>query len=276
MIANIHLRAPLTHGDPGLSGMGNMSLIRRAKIGNLPGLPEVPQVSGNALRGKLRRMLMRDTLDFCGLTRALFEEGGKAREWDRLYGALVNGGALKGKETRLKPEEARELREAIPPLSILGAAIWTTMLSGRLSVGPAWPVCAETVQAGLCEGDALAQAWDLVEEASLVRHIDHDQMDASPEGADMTPMPYTFETLSAGVTLQSHIGELARLNDIEWGCVAHGLDLIDHLGGKGASGYGRVVIEHDGDAQPWLQWREANKERLTAALVGLAERLAKA
>jgi hypothetical protein len=51
--------APLAHGSFGESA-GNATLIRRMAIVSLPGMPRVPVVSGNALRGTLRRLIMRE------------------------------------------------------------------------------------------------------------------------------------------------------------------------------------------------------------------------
>ena len=67
--ATIHLRAPLAHGSFSDHGAGNATLLRREPVVSLPGAPRVPCVSGNALRGVLRREIMRGLFDVASVSR---------------------------------------------------------------------------------------------------------------------------------------------------------------------------------------------------------------
>lgn len=247
---SIRLMAPLSHGTFDASDIGNASAIRREPIVGLDGCPRVPVVSGNALRGRIRRVVMRDLLG-----------RGKARErltgarWDRLYAALANGGHLDRSEPSISPERIRALRESLPALSVLGSALYSWMLPGRCSVGLCWPVCAETISAGLTvapDGLPVLAAEDLVTEISHTRHIDRDEHDPAVSG--VTPMPVTVEALCTGAVLQSDVLFEPAATSVEQSVIAYGLDRLASLGGKAGAGLGRVEVTHDGDASPYEGW----------------------
>lgn len=239
---------PVTHGAFGESA-GNATLCRRMPIVSLPGMPLVPCVSGNALRGTMRRLVMRELLARAGASRATL--GGSI--WDRLYAALCNGGHLDGSETRVDPDAIRKLREDLPPLSVFGAALYSWMMPGHMSVGILWPVCRETVQAGLVDGVSDVAAEDLVVEVSHCRHVEREHQD--PEVSGVTPMPTTVEALAPGCVLESRIDFADHASDIERAVVAHAASKLSAIGGKHGSGFGAVALACEaGDPAPYRKW----------------------
>lgn len=275
MQVTIECKAPLFHGAFGESA-GNASLLRRMAVVSAPGHPRVPVVSGNALRGILRRIVMRDLLARCELDRASVEPG----KWDRLYAAIANGGHLERAEKRVDPDAIRALRDALPPLSVFGAALYSWLLAGHMSVGFLWLVCRESVEGGLIEDDGREDcrrgAEEMVEEVSLVRHVDRE--DQSPELSGVTPMPTTVEAIAAGSRLRSSIRFAAHASEVERSAVAYGLARLEQgsIGGKGGAGFGRVTVRVDGDADvaPYSAWlSEIGHAR--EALLALAEELAR-
>jgi len=194
---------------------------------------------------------MRELLDRAGLSR--MDPALDAKQWDKLYGALANGGHLTGSEGRATPDDRRALREAIPALSLLGAALYSYMLPGRISVGWCYPACVETVNAGLCAPvEPLHDADDLLTEIGLVRHIDRDWQD--PQLSGVTPMPTTVEALIPGTVLTSIVVPLTHCTPVELSALAHGLDLLQMVGGKTGVGFGRVIVGHTLDAEPYRAW----------------------
>lgn len=270
---HVSIRAldPLAHGAFSERDTGNVTPFRRERLITHAEMVEVPCVSGNALRGLLRRRVMRDLFERAGISRALWIEQGRGRAWDRLYGALVNGGHAEEADASIKPDEIRALRRALPPLSVLGAALYKGMLPGRARFSFLWPVCVETVQAGMTtapEGITLHLADDLVgdEGTSFSRHVDRSEQDPAVSG--VTPMPTTVETLPVGTILQSVIRFERGTLDLERSAIAYGLGMIEDIGGKGAGGCGRVALTHDGDAGPYREWLEAQSPAALAEVLG--------
>lgn len=258
--------APIHHGAFGVD-LGNAVTFRRMPLAQFPDHAGIPAVSGNALRGALRRIVMRDVFKLCELSRETVVD----RAWDRLYGALANGGYLDGSETTVDPTAHRALRDAVPALSVLGAALYQYMLPGRVSVGWLWPVCTESVAAGLCtaEGATLA-AEELLTEVALVRHVDREQQD--PKVSGVTPMPVTVEALKPGTRLQSRIAAQAALTETEESVLGWGLDQLRAIGAKSASGFGWVEVRHTLPVEAYGAWRDdaAAVDRATVTLRELA------
>jgi hypothetical protein len=269
--------APLHHGAFGQDG-GNIALFRRLPIAVDGAVVNLPCVSGNALRARLRRLVMRDLFQRVGLSR--HSEDLTPVKWDKLYAAVANGGTLKGKEVEVSPADRLALRAAVPPLSTFGAAIYAWMLHGLVSAGWVLPVCQESVKAGLVElGDgvdpsALLAAEELIAEVSQTRHVDADDQD--PSITDVGPMPVTVEAIMPGVEFQSEWLQLQAMTPIEWGAIAYGLSLLTGLGGKAASGFGRLDITHtipEDALTAYLEWlSDADAmAQARAALVGLTQ-----
>ena len=262
--------SPLCHGGFDGADTGNAVVIRREPVVSLPGMPRIPCLSGNSIRGQVRRHIMRALFRAAGL--GVGELPG--RQWDLLYGALANGGHLTGTEKSPSPDGVRALRAELPPLSVLGAALYRYMIPGRARFGWAWPICRETVEGGLCTtGDGpLLPSGDIVTEVGVVRHIDRDQQD--PEQTGVTPMPVTVEAIATGVELQQTIHLSREATAVEVGALAWGLSELEHLGGKSAGGLGAVRVIHDGDAAPYAAWLDdVGPDTLRARLVALAETL---
>ncbi|WP_257890406.1 hypothetical protein [Rhodococcus sp. USK10] len=98
----------------------------------------VPVISGNSLRGVLRRIaegMLRDVLDYEGQLPLAVAH------------ALPNGGAIV--KTQAEPITGRrlhQLRELVPLLSVFGGAIGAAPIDGCLRVGDVVPVSPKRPQ----------------------------------------------------------------------------------------------------------------------------------
>lgn len=267
MILRLTAESPIHHGAFAEVDTGNAVTFRRTPIA----LPDgrhvpVPVVSGNSLRGTLRRLVMRELFDVTEIRAALADA---PKAYERLYAALANGGHLEGSEASIDPKARAELRAALPPLGAFGAALYTYLLAGRFEAGFLWPVCRETAEAGVVSPStgSLAYAEDLVVEHTHVRHIDRDDHD----GSVVTPMPTTCEVLVTGTVLESHI-VLRRCSPVEAACVAHGASLLTTIGAKASAGLGRVRVDiGDADPTPYRDWLAGDVGAHRSALVTLAQ-----
>jgi len=255
----IALDGPISHNEIG-KDMGNVTLFRRMARVVDGRVLRVPILSAGALRGVLRRLLWRETFDICGLSRESM-----GTEWDRLYAALANGGTIEGAETRVSPDVIRARRKSLPVLSLLGSALYTSHMAGRLMLSHAWLDCAEL-------GTGPLPMEELLTEISTVRHADGEEQ--NPDVSRVGPMPSTVEVVVAGAAFRA----TATVNgDIEAGALVHGLGLIRHLGGKSGQGNGAVTLSQrggdDGDTT-YAAWLTANVDQVRADLCELAGQLA--
>ena len=247
LTATMQLLAPLHHSEFGgqksnIVGMRKMPVIHQGAV------EHVPVVSGNALRGRMRRIVMRDLLDQCGL-----QVG--APGYDRIYAAVANGGTLTGSDNNVNPAAIRSMREVCPPLSAFGSALYSYMLAGRMSVGFCWPVCDVTVAKGLVAERHGLNASYLEWETSYVRLPEKERQNT--EATKVGPMPYTIEIVPPGVVLESEILFAGDTTPIEMACAAWALDRVESLGGKDGIGMGRLTMTHNGDAAPYEEWRRS-------------------
>lgn len=251
LTATMRLLAPLHHSEFG-GHKSNIVGHRKAPVVMPEGVEHVPVVSGNALRGRMRRIVMRDLLDQCGL-----QVG--APGYDRIYAAVANGGTLTGSDNNVNPAAIRNMREVCPPLSVFGAALYSYMLPGRMSVGFCWPVCNVTLAKGLVSerhGLNGLNASYLEWETAYVRLPEKERQNT--EATKVGPMPYTIEIVPPGVVLESEIRFAADSTPIEMSCAAWALDRVESLGGKDGIGMGRLAMTHNGDAGPYEEWRRGD------------------
>lgn len=253
------LKSPLAHGAFGDENLGNYSAFRRLPIIVNGKAVSIPVVSGNALRGKMRREIMREMYKASEMSMEKFiAEFGMTkskRAWDRLYAALFGGGTIDNVDVNINTGALREIREKLPPLSLFGSALYSVLMPGMMNIGFCFPVCHETISAGLCEGESGIRAAELIEDIGLTRHIDREN--ANPEETGVKPMPYQVECMIPGVKMQAEIDFEPMATEIEKHCAAHAVKLLHTIGGKQAVGFGKIkMLNADADDSLYLQWLE--------------------
>ena len=242
---------------------GNASAIRRMRVVSVLGMPRIPCVSGNAIRGVLRRIIFRDLFH-----RAEILPGQPGHErlppksFDLLYAALAKGGHFVGSEAQSKTEHMRQLRESLPPLSVFGSSLYNFILPGHFECGIAWLRCRET------HGEAYQPAEDLVEEISHCRHIDREYQ--SPEITEVTTMPTEIEVICKGAELQGWVN-FSHAIPVERAVIGYGLRALEYLGAKKSIGLGRVKVDVVLEPQEYVEWLATTP--IQDRLVALAEEL---
>lgn len=241
---NIKIKAlsPISHGafNDG-ADMGNIMEFRKMTMIVNGTAMDIPVISGNAVRGKMRRLLAREFF-WLGGVQALND-----KEKDVLYAIMANGGALgKDQAVSVDANGIRELREKMPLLSVFGAACYKYILQGMFNCGFAVINCAENGKGKLGIGD-------LMTEIGETHHIDRTMYNTEETG--MKPMPYMTEAVCAGAEFDASIEFAPQTTETEKAAVYHGINLITTIGGKSARGYGRVLItaDEDIDDSPYLK-----------------------
>lgn len=232
---------------------GTITLLRRERVMTDAGqLVYVPVISGNTLRGRLRRIgeeLLRDAVDYEGQLPAPAAH------------ALRGGGALAKSSTEpLSGSRLQHVRNLVPHLGVFGAAAGGTIIGGALDVGKVVPHLAETTR--ITGVPTKMTAHNVVQLEAYTRQDDSDDHDFAPVATsdatltideDGTPhvtggsnqMLFHIETFPAGTRFSTWL-RLRRPSPLE---LAFTTDVLDtfatsgRLGGRIAIGHGQVHVD---------------------------------
>ena len=249
---------------------GNVRLLRSIKMWDVDAgkLVRVPVISGNAIRGVLRRKLMHDLLERIdyGVTSS------------KLHHALHTGGLLESTgevSGSLDLPARRKLSATIPPLALLGTAILNDMIPGQLTVDFARPFCRE-------------MAWALRLQGYDDARIDHGarsfrdftfttRRDDLRAGEEAHQMIVTFEYFAAG-TAFAHSFRLRHPTPLLEATVGTMIRLWQDdpiIGGKAAGGFGQLALQYENvpDTLAYDTYVDAHGDEIRAVLDDLAARL---
>lgn len=258
MKTNIKLKllAPLMHA--GDERMGTMQIQRTLKFEVNGEYIDIPVYSGNAFRGQLRRIAMRDYLKRVGIA----DEGISAK----LYHLFFTGGALTSGSRFNEVGNKRLMREMCPALSLFGSAVGDQVPEGKMKVGIFKPICRETIEYTGIESDK--SLYDMLEETFYTRRDDLKFKDYNitneTKNENATQMKYEIQGLSAGTELISRI-IIENSNEIEVSCLSSIIEKFKDnpfIGGKSAVGHGEVIVNCniDSDSEKYYKYLEDNKE----------------
>ena len=259
--------APIAHRE---ETAGTTVMLRREKIFQPDGrVEQVPTISGNSLRGMLRRIgeeLLRDVLDYEGkLTLPAAH-------------ALRNGGAL-GRTSKegVTGGQLRVLCALVPQIAVFGCAAGSRTIEGKLQVGKVRPVCEETahVLPRVEQGLELASMFDQLT-LEAYSHFDDVGETATQEEVSHL-MRFEIEAFATGVDFQSWV-RLERATPVELSFLREVLEVYrfrGRLGARAGIGFGQVAVamqEHhiSGTCGDDVQWREHVSENASEALEALS------
>jgi hypothetical protein len=167
------------------------------------------------------------------------------------YHTLFSGGCLTSVDTGDSGKidlAMRKRMRTIPALSLMGTAIGNQMVEGKLKLGHAVPICAETLAtlpapvAKQFPDNAAMSMYSYVGHEFLTRK--DDIKDERAEGEAPQQMIANFEVLAAGTPFYLR-ADLHDTNTVEDACFARALNLWRQrpfISGMSAKGYGRVKI----------------------------------
>lgn len=259
--------SPIQHG--GDEKTGSTPVLRSITAWDPDAATHVrlPFLSGNAIRGVLRRLVFRDLLDRLSI---------KPRDIGaKLHHALFSGGVLEGADDatgKVELELRRKLRDAVPPLGLVGCSLANQMVPGSLVVQHAIPVCRESSAylPDSLRSDPRAQhsVRTFTDVSFATRRDELREERATDEQA--VQMKVDFEAFITG-TLFWHGFALRYPSELEVSCLGHTIALWaeqPYIGGKASSGYGEVKLDYDGvpDPQPYIAYLTAEAESVRAAL----------
>lgn len=266
---NLTALSPIHHGGSEDYGTTKLILTLPTVIINpLTGKEEIdniPAVHGNAIRGYLRRLIMDDYLTLLD-----YELDSK-----KVYHFLFTGGILEALDSKDKGAInltlKKEIRELIPPISLVGSALGNQMIQGKLKVGMGDIVCTETKHYIEDYENYDFSAYNL-KGSDFGTRLDDLKEGKKDDDEQAHQMKYEFETLIRG-TKFTHEFILDDCNSVEKACFKRMFVLWNerpYLGGKSGTGYGKVKLDYPGIDEltdiPYLDYIHDRKEDMSKLL----------
>lgn len=251
----LKLLSPLSHfGD---ERMGTMQIMRTNKFYYNGKFIDVPVFSGNAMRGILRRVAMKDYLNHLGVEKVN----------DKVFYALFCGGSLTGGSRYNDIEKKQLMRKMCPPLSIFGTALGDQIHEGKLKSGIFKPICRE-LEAYTDVGSDIS-FYDMLQDVFYTRRDDlkstsHNLRVDETERDNPVQMKYEMQCLSAGSELIGNL-VLELGTDVEKSClqsILYNFESKPYIGGKSATGHGEVKVDYKkiSDKQLYYDYLDENKD----------------
>lgn len=199
----------------------------------------IPCISGNSIRGRLRRLVMAD---FC-------QRVGIIKLDKRVYHTFFAGGFLDHSTAYEDFDKMESFVNNCPMLGVLGAAIGNMTIEGEMKVGWAYPICKE-------RGTGEKSYWQYLDTIFQTRHdSSKTEKDIELTGEDQTQqMKYEYEVFADGTPFEHRIACTSD-NPLLVSAFWYGLKLFQdapYIGGMGAVGNGEIDIN-------WLLEKDAEK-----------------
>ncbi|MGV9198096.1 MAG: RAMP superfamily CRISPR-associated protein [Promethearchaeia archaeon] len=235
---------------------------------------DIPIIHGNALRGIWRRIIMNDLTKFLNL-----EYEGNNHENEQftiakdIYHALFSGGTFKEvaeKDSgKVYIKFKQEIRELLPPISLLGTAYGNQPIPGKFQVSHLIPVCSE-MKAYLPEVPEKYKNrlnHSAFEFRDFMFQTRKDELrEERKEGEQAVQMLIKYEVMKPGTVFYTEL-KLIDYTELELSCLARIIELWSanpRIGGKSAVGLGKLKPEFDCDisSKKYTDFLEENKQRI--------------
>jgi len=262
---------PIFHG--GDEKTGSTPVLRTIMV-YVDGIGEVPipYISGNGIRGKLRRLSIKDFLDMLGyeITNT------------KLHHALFSGGVLESTSDTTGVIDLafrKKVRELMPPVAIFGCALGNQMIQGNLIVEHMWPICDEYkpyLPEEYQKDPRAEQPIRTFTDQSFITRRD-DLREEREEDEQAVQMKVDYECFVPGTKFY-HRFVLQLPDQLQLSCFGRILDLFEampYIGGRSSSGDGKVMLNYKNkpDASLYLEFVQEKKDDIVKLLKELEERL---
>lgn len=270
--------SPIFHG--GNEKTGSVVLLNRIKYLVNGKAMDVPFISGNEVRGYLRRLLMQDYLELAGYKIDLEKKQGQA-----LFHTLFSGGILESVESEsssgvIDLSRKREIWQNILPLRLLGCSFSNQMIEGKLKVSHMLPICKELK-------DFLPQEYCNSEQSFytfITREFQtrRDDLRAEREKDEQATQMLIEQEVFAPGTQFYHEFVLEDPDALCLGTLARMVLLWEanpYIGGKSSIGLGRLKIEYHKDGLPadseYVKFSREHAEKIREVLAKLEDSFTK-
>jgi CRISPR/Cas system CSM-associated protein Csm3 (group 7 of RAMP superfamily) len=231
---------------------GTVTQLRREKFVQKNGKPiEIPVISGNSIRGKLR--------DISAIEILTKLDGAKIKVDADSFNLLFTGGSLESTGSEgINIEKVRQMRRDMPMLSVLGGSVGNVILPGKVEIGKLIPIAKETLhlipeQYHNAYTEEPKSIWEYCQLEMYTRKDDAKdevkkeflQEDAKKKDRPVQMM-YETETLAAGTKFYWRV-VLKDTTEEETGAFLSTLNTWaeqnSQVGGNGRVGHGALKLE---------------------------------
>lgn len=201
----------------------------------------IPVITGNSIRGQLRDSIALHLLSLLD-----------TKVSKDTFNIFFSGGNLNG-TMKDDVEKAKKIREHFPAVSLLGGGLGDMIMSGKLIVSFAYPICTESETITGITSDV---SWhSLIEEIEFTRTDDSKKdgyasylLDAEEEktAKASTQMRFSVQYMAAGTEFAQSFVFLDGTTDLELGAFYAGVVKwfeTPRLGGMSAKGFGLFDAE---------------------------------
>jgi CRISPR/Cas system CSM-associated protein Csm3 (group 7 of RAMP superfamily) len=258
----ITAKSPLHHG--GNEKTGSVVMLNRMKYKLQNGeFQDIPYISGNAIRGVLRRLLIQDFFEQLGYALDV----GNSSEL-KLYHAFFAGGILesvdKNATGQIDVKLKKKIIEYLPVIRLLGFSVGNQIVPSKLKVGHLLPACKElqhVMPDGVTAGNSF---YELLTTAFQTRKDDvHAEREKDEQAMQML---IEYELFSPGTEFW-HEFRIEDPDPIDLSCMARAIELWKikpFLGGKSSIGMGQLGIEYDckHSSKEYLDFVKKNKAEI--------------
>ena len=236
---------------------------------------DVPIISGNSVRGRLRRLITRDFLEKVGYAMDLSQ-----KSYQKLYHTLFAGGVLTSAEEEstsgtIDLSLKSKLIKYVLPLRLFGASYSNQMIEGRILVGHMLPICKELKDYTGVDSDI--SFYQLITRAFQTRR---DELRTSSKKEDeeddeTVQMIIDYECFAPGTKFYHEIVLIttAESEVLDLSTLYRTIELWKQaptIGGKSSVGFGKLKIEYkwpkDVGDKPYLEFIDKNREEIIKAL----------
>ena len=230
---------------------GTIVQLRREKFVQQNGnVVEIPVISGNSIRGKLRDLAAIDILT---------KQNDVKVEVDAdTFNLLFSGGSLESTGGKnLDIEKVRQMRKDIPMISVLGCSVGNVIIPGKVDIGKMIPICKETlhlIPKKFHGNEEIKTVWEYCQVEMNTRRDDTKDENKREfiKKEDLTDelrggqMMYYIETLVTGTRFYWKVC-LRDTSDIETSSFLSILQSwasqSSQVGGNGRVGHGKLKVE---------------------------------
>ena len=257
---------------------GSVQLLNRMRF-LVDGEPmDIPIISGNSVRGYLRRLVFRDFLERVG-----YEIPLDRREGVMLYHILYSGGVLgraaAGEEGVVDLELKRMVYRYIVPARLWGFSYRNQMIEGKLIVGHMLPVARE-LRDYLPHDIAERATRSIYEMIATTFQTRRDELRAPREAREQAvQMMVEYEVFAPGTLFYQEL-IIEDPAPIDESLLAHAVQLWQSrpfIGGRSRIGLGRLEVSCDTGSLPgpelYTSYIDDNRNNITRVLDRLLEAL---